>query len=143
MLHLHRLEHDQVLPLAHLVALSDQYGDDRPLDRRGQPDRSVRAGEIRRLLSRRECGLRRLDRLIVSEQRQRIAVIDPRPREARRRIDRLADQIAAAMLVGGGQFRDPLVHPARVYAAAREIGMRQHALQERDVGLYALDPELA
>ena len=76
-------------PCAHLVAVGDVDRNNRALNRRGDADRTVGTGQIRRASSLADVDvLFGLHRCIVREQRQRIAAVDPRAGEtgvARRR----------------------------------------------------------
>ena len=148
--HLHRLDHGELLALAHLVALGDVDREDRALDRGRDADRTVGAGEVRGgLLGRRRRRSSGLDRGVVREERERVAAVDLGAGEppvgglVRAGGHRHLDEATADTVAGDGEFRDLLVDEARVHAALEEVGVREHVLQEGDVRRDAVDPKLA
>ena len=144
-LHLHRLDHGDVLPLPHRIAGRDVDAHHRALDRRGTRRRSVRPGQIRALPRLRPSRRAQPSPRVVGKQRQRIAALHPRAgetraasmsRQTRRSVARCSAPAAA-------RAADVIVDPARVDMPDDEIGMRQDGAQERNVGADALHPEFA
>ena len=159
-LHLHRLDHRDLLSAQDLVALLDIDADDRALDRCCDADRSFESGRgCRRLADGiRLIRLGGLGFLVVREQGERIDRVDARAGEAavagfvarritgaRRRAGSARgrnETLLSAVARGRGQFPRVVVEPARVEPAGGKVGVAEDALQPRDVRVRAADPEL-
>ena len=133
-LHLHRFHHQDRAAARDERSGGDVDGDDRPLHRRRQRHRA--GGRLRRrgIVARRA--------LAVIEDRERIRAVDRGAGAARSGRRRRVGVPPPGRRLGGLQQRlDVVVDEARVGAARDEVGVREHRLQEGDVGRRPVDAE--
>ncbi len=138
-LHLHRFDHGNLLPLPHCLVDADVDHNDRALDRRRNSRRSVRPGNLRRLF--RVLHLSGLHLGIVRKKRQRITTLHASASESSRagwRNDPLPQPGPAR-----SQRHRVFIQPARMQRARNEVRVRQDRLQERNIASHPLQPEFA
>ena len=158
MLHLHRLDHGDLLASQHLVAFRDVDADDRALNRRDDARGALGPGFGLCSAFRTLGGpcLRRLGRLVVREESERIDVVDPgarkaavagffRPAGGRCRAATVSgrdEALPPAVAGGRRQLLGVVVEPAGVEVAGGKVRMAEDALQPGDVRRGSSDPEL-